>query len=475
MTSIAGVTISWTVLAPIVALTIGGLLIMVVDLASRAASKAVLYGIGILACVAAFVTMLPLYGQSATTLAGAFASDRFSWLFDVVLLLTLAVTLLLSSLRKAEDGGSPGSYAALLVFCTIGGMVMAGANNLIIIFLGIEQLSLALYVLAGTGFPREASQEASLKYVLLGSLASGFLIFGSALLYGSAGSVELSALATAAANPGALFFIGFALFLVGLAFKLALVPFHTWVPDVYEGSPLAITGFMAVAVKAAAFAVLARIVYVVFGHDSLALIPLWILAILSMLVGNLGAISQRNLKRLLGYSSIAQAGYMVVAFAGVSAAGFNALLFYLVAYALTTLGAFSVMALLGDGTDAYAELDVYRGLNARRPLPSAAMALFFFSLAGIPATAGFYGKVLLLEQGIASGPWGIALAATLVAGTVVSFYVYGKVVWDMYSYVEGETKVPTGNALAPWVAVAAGAAGTIVFGILPQTFHFLTV
>lgn len=473
MTSIAGISISWTVLAPIVALTVGGLLVMLVDLVSRSVSKAVLYTIGIISSIAALATMLPLYGQSITTLAGAFTSDRFSWLFDVVLLVTLAITFLLSSLRKAEDGGSPGSYAALLVFCTIGGMVMAGANNLIIIFLGIEQLSLALYVLAGTGFPREASQEAALKYVLLGSLASGFLIFGSALLYGSSGGVGLAALSAAASHPDVLFLAGFALFLVGLAFKLALAPFHTWVPDVYEGSPLAITGFMAVAVKAAAFAVLARIVYVVFGHDSIALVPLWLLAILSMLVGNLGAIRQRNLKRLLGYSSIAQAGYMVVALAGVGRDGLSALWFYLVAYALTTLGAFAVMALLGDGSDAYAQLDAYRGLHFRRPWPAAAMALFFFSLAGIPATAGFYGKILLLQQGLNAGPWGLVLAVTLILGTLVSFYVYGKVVWDMYSYVEGEAQQPTGNALAPWVAVAAGALGTLGFGILPQAFHIL--
>lgn len=473
MMSVAGVSISWAVLAPIVALSAGGLLIMLVDLVSRSASKSVLYSIGILSCLASFVTLVPLYGQTETTLAGAFASDRFSWAFDVLLLLTLAITLVLSSLRKAEDGGSPGSYAALLVFCTIGAMVMAGANNLIIIFLGIEQLSLSLYVLAGTGFPREASQEAALKYVLLGSLASGFLIFGSALLYGSAGGVGLAALHAASMSGGTLFIAGFALFLVGLAFKLALAPFHTWVPDVYEGSPLAITGYMAVAVKVAAFAVLARIAYVVFGQDSFALVPLWSVAILSMLVGNLGAIRQRNLKRLLGYSSIAQAGYMVVALAGVRPSGLNTLLFYLFAYALTSLGAFGVMALLGDGTDAYADLDAYKGLHFRRPWPAAAMALFFFSLAGIPATAGFYGKLLLLQQGFLAGPWGIALAVTLVAGTLVSFYVYGKVVWDMYSYVEGEAAAPSGNAFAPWVAVGAGAVGTIVFGILPQTFTAL--
>ncbi|HLW36791.1 MAG TPA: proton-conducting transporter membrane subunit, partial [Candidatus Eremiobacteraceae bacterium] len=232
MMAIQSVSIAWPALLPIVILAAGGLLVMLVDLVSRNASRAVLYGIGVVSCIAAFASMLPLYGQSITTLNGAYAADRYSWTIDALLLMTLAITFLLSSLRRADDGGSPGSYAALLIFCTIGGMVMAGANNLIIIFLGIEQLSLALYVLAGTGYPRPASQEASLKYVLLGSLASGFLIYGSSLLYGSAGSVALSALAKPAAALAPLFVAGFALFVVGIAFKLALSPFHTWTPDV---------------------------------------------------------------------------------------------------------------------------------------------------------------------------------------------------------------------------------------------------
>ncbi len=470
MTAFAGVTISWPALAPILVLTGAGLLIMLVDLVSRATLRGLLYGIGILGAVGAGLTMLPLYGHSVTTLAGAFASDRFSWLFDLVLLGSLAVTLLLSSLRRAEDGGSPGAYAALLVFAAIGGMVMAGAANLMIIFLGLEQLSLALYVLAGMGYPRAASQEAALKYVLLGSLASAFLIFGSALLYGSSGGLSLDAVHAAASVPSGLFVTGLALFVVGIGFKLALAPFHSWVPDVYEGSPLAVTAFMAVAVKAASLAVLARVTYVVFGHDTSALAPLWLLAIISMLVGNVGAIRQRNLKRLLGYSSIAQVGYMVVGLAGVGPQGLSALAFYLVAYALTTLGAFAVMALLADGGEEYADLGAYPGLAARRPWPAAAMALFFFSLAGIPATAGFYGKLLLLAEGLAAGPWGLALDVTLVVGTVVSLYVYGKIVWDMYSFTEPEAVVPTGNALPSWVAVAAGALGTLVLGLAPQLF-----
>ncbi|MDQ6780191.1 MAG: NADH-quinone oxidoreductase subunit N, partial [Candidatus Eremiobacteraeota bacterium] len=242
--SITAVPIDWSLLVPIAVLAASGLLVMVCDLLSRAAPRWLLYGIGIAGCAGSLLSLAPLYGHPATTLNGAFVLDRYSWTFDALLLLTLIVTFLLSSLRRADDGKNPGAYAALLVFCTIGGMVMASANNLIIIFLGIEQLSLALYVLAGSGYPRAASQEAALKYVLLGSLASGFLIFGSALLYGSAGSTFLSALAKPAAALSPLFVAGFALFVVGLAFKLALSPFHTWTPDVYEGSPLAITGFM---------------------------------------------------------------------------------------------------------------------------------------------------------------------------------------------------------------------------------------
>lgn len=469
--SVANVSISWPAVAPIAILALGGLVVMLVDLSMRAAPRAVLYGLGILSCLAAFASMLPLYGHTIVTFNGAFAADRFSWTFDSLLLLTLAITFLLSSLRNADDGKSPGSYAALLIFCTIGGTVMAGANNLIIIFLGIEQLSLALYVLAGTGYPRPASQEAALKYVLLGSLASGFLIYGSALLYGSSGSVTLAALVKPAAALTPLFIIGFALFIVGLGFKLALAPFHVWTPDVYEGSPLAVTAFMSVAVKVATFAVLARVVYTVFPHDSPALVPVWALAILSMLVGNFGAIRQTNLKRLLAYSSIAQAGYIVVALAGANPAGLGVMLFYLVAYAFTTLGAFAVIALLGDGDEGAADLETYRGLFFQRPWPAALMALFFFSLAGIPVTAGFYGKVLLLQRGLAAGPWGLALAVTLVVGTLISFYVYAKVVWTMYAYAPAAAPQTRGSALAPWVAIAAGALGTLVLGILPQVFY----
>ena len=468
--TILGVSIDYTLIAPIIALATAGLVVLLADLLSKSASRNVLYGIGVAGCVAAFAELVPLYGRSAATLNGVFAVDRFSWGFSAILISALAITLLLSSLRNADDGGSPGSYAALLIFCTIGGLIMAGATNLIGIFLGLEQLSLALYVLAGTGFPRESSQEAALKYVLLGSLASGFLIYGSALLYGAAGSVSIAALAGAAAHLSPLFVIGFALLLVGIAFKLALAPFHLWTPDVYEGAPIAMTGFMTVAVKAATFAVLARFIYTAFGQDSVALVPLWVLAILSMLVGSFGALGQRNLKRLLAYSSIAQAGFMAVALAGVGTNGVSALLFYLSAYAFMNLGAFAVIALLGDGDEAYADIDAYRALFYRRPWAAIALTLFLFSLAGIPGTAGFFGKVLLLEQGFSAGAWGVALGIALVIGSVVSIYAYFKVIWQMFAPQEGESPVVTGNSLLSWIPIVIGAAGVLLLGILPQAF-----
>jgi NADH-quinone oxidoreductase subunit N len=328
-----------------------------------------------------------------------------------------------------------------------------------------------LYILAGTGLGRTASHEAALKYVLLGSLASGFLIYGSALLYGASGGIALTDIARGAASPSLLFVTGFALFVVGVGFKLALAPFHVWTPDVYEGSPLAVTAFMAVAVKVATFSVLARFVYAVFGHDSNALWPLWMLAILSMIVGNTGAIRQTNLKRLLAYSSIAQAGYIVLALAGVTGPGLATMLFYLAAYAFMNLGAFAIIALIGDGGEGAAELEAYRGLFWRRPWLAVWMTVFMFSLAGIPATAGFVGKVLLLGQALTAGAWGIAMAVTLIAGTLVSFYVYFKVVWAMFAPLDEKAPQATGNNLAPWIAVAAGAAGVIVMGILPQLFY----
>jgi len=460
--------IDWNVVAPAVVLVATGLVVLLVDLLSRSAPRQLLYGIGIAGSIAAFVALWPLRGQALTTFGGAFASDSYSWPFDALLLLTLAISLALSCLRKAEDGANPGAYAALLIFCTIGGLILAGSTTLIGIFLGLEELSLALYVLAGTGYPRRSSQEAALKYVLLGSLASGFLIFGMALLYGAAGSISLAAMAQAASAGGPLFIGGFALFIVGIAFKLALAPFHLWTPDVYEGSPLAVTAFMAVAVKAAMFAVLARFAYVVFGHDAPALVPLWILAILSMIVGNVGAIGQTNLKRLLAFSSIAQAGYLVLALAGVGSGGLATLVFYLAAYAFMNLGAFAVIALIGNGDEQHADLSAYRGLAFRRPLIAALMMLFFLSLAGIPATAGFIGKVLLLGQAMGAGPWGVAMAVALIVGTLVSFYVYFQVIWQMFAPADAESVASDGNAAMSWIAVAAGAIGVLLLGIVPQ-------
>ncbi|HET9343126.1 MAG TPA: NADH-quinone oxidoreductase subunit N [Candidatus Eremiobacteraceae bacterium] len=473
MTQIAAPQIDFGVVAPLAALVATGLLILLVDLVTRRATRRMLYSIGIAGSLVSLVRVALQVGHPATTFVGAFASDRFSWAFDAIILVALIGSLLLSLVRDAEDGASPAAYSSLLVFCALGGMIMAGAANLIVIFLGIEQLSLALYILTGTGLGRPASQEAALKYVLLGSLASGFLIYGSALLYGASGSVALTDIAHAAASPSMLFITGFTLFIVGVGFKLALAPFHVWTPDVYEGAPIAVTAFMAVAVKAATFSVLARFVYVVFGHDVPALAPLWAIAILSMIVGNVGAIAQTNLKRLLAYSSIAQAGYIVLALAGVTGSGLSAMVFYLAAYAFMNLGAFAVIALVGDGSESVADIASYRGLFWRRPWVAVCMTVFMFSLAGIPATAGFIGKVLLLGQAVAAGPWGIAMAVVLVFGTLVSFYVYLKVVWAMFSPLEDGASAPAGNALVPWIAVAAGVAGVVLMGVLPQLFYSL--
>ena len=458
--------------APALVLVAAGLLVLLVDLFTPRAGRGLLYGIGLAGCAAAFATLVPQFGHPSTTFAGAFASDRFSWAFDALLIVSLAAALALSLLRKAEDGGNPSSFASLLIFCTVGGAIMASATNLIVIFLGIEQLSLSLYILAGTALGRERSQEAALKYVLLGSFASGFLIFGSALLYGAAGSASLAVLAKAAAAPGLLFETGFALFIVGIAFKLALAPFHVWTPDVYEGAPVPVTAYMAVAVKAATFSVLARFTYVVFGHDSPALAPLWAIAILSMIVGNVGAIRQTNLKRLLAFSSIAQAGYIVLALAGVTGTGLATMVFYLAAYAFMNLGAFAVIALLGEGGEDASDIGVYRGLFWRRPWIAVWLSIFMFSLAGIPATAGFVGKVLLLGQAIAAGPWGVAMAVTLVAGTLVSFYVYFSVVWAMFAPSPSDARADalSSGSAASWLAVAGGIAGVLVLGLAPQFF-----
>jgi NADH-quinone oxidoreductase subunit N len=316
--------------------------------------------------------------------------------------------------------------------------------------------------------PRRTARESALKYLILSSMASGFLLYGSALLFGATGSVAFAALAKATVTP--LLALGAGLFLVGLAFKLSLVPFHAWTPDVYEGAPLPVTAFMSIATKAGTLAVLARFAYAALpsDHASAILAPLWVLAALSMLIGNLAALSQTDMKRLLAYSGIAQVGYIVTAFAGQTTLGLRYAILYLAGYMFMNLGAFAVVALMARDGDAVVGLPRFAGLAHRRPWLAAAMTFFLIGLAGLPPTIGFTGKILILTTTVSAGyAW---LAGILIVGTAISAYVYFKIVRVMFAQVDpAHVRDERSRNMLPWVAVAVCAVATFALGLIPLT------
>jgi NADH-quinone oxidoreductase subunit N len=349
-----------------------------------------------------------------------------------------------------------------------GAMLMAGSANLMTVFLGLELLSLALYCLCGL-VDRKTAREAALKYLILSSTASGFMLYGMGLLFGATGSVQFADFVNPALAGSAVFWLGAGLFLVGLAFKMSLVPFHTWAPDVYEGAPLPVTAFMSVATKAAVLAVFARFAYAALpaAASGALLLPIWIVAGISMIAGNVGMLAQHDLKRLLAYSGIAQVGYILTAMAGATALGLRYALYYLVAYAFMNLGAFAVAAALsGDGEEG-SRLGNYSGLASRRPWLSAAMTFFLIAMAGLPPTAGFLGKILILSSSVGAGY--VWMAALLIAGTAISLYAYAKVVFAMYSR--------TGRHVAdvrPFAPLAWLSAGVCAVAVVAMTFYPLT-
>jgi len=346
---------------------------------------------------------------------------------------------------------------------------MAGGGDLVVIFLGLETLSLALYTLSGFRKTDLRSNESALKYFLLGAFASGFFLYGIALIYGATGTTVLRRIAAFLAGgspPGPLLVIGGGLLLVGFGFKVASVPFHMWTPDVYEGAPTSVTAFMIAGTKAAAFAAFLRVFLLALPtlHVYWAAV-IWVLAVLTMTLGNLVALVQTNVKRMLAYSSIAHAGYVLVAIVAGGSSGATSVLFYLVAYALMNLGAFAVMIALQGGGQELLVLGDYAGVGSRRPLLAGCMALFMFSLAGMPPTAGFMGKLYIFSAAV-EGHY-LALAVIGVLNSVVSAFFYLRLIVIMYMSepVADRPLLPLSSAAA-W-AVAVAALGTLQLGLFP--------
>ena len=406
--------------------------------------------------------------------AGMIAVDSFRVFSNFVFLLSAALFVLISTRYIDEERLRLGELYVLILFATVGMMVFAGARDLMVMFIGLELMSIPIYVLTGINRRDRRSAEGALKYFLLGAFSSAFFLFGIALAYGGAGSTNLQEIALAIGVDGigasVLLVAATALLGVGFGFKVAAVPFHMWTPDAYEGAPSPVTAFMAAGVKAAGFAAFIRVFFTAFPglYDSWDAIAIW-LAVITMVSANLIALVQGNVKRMLAYSSIAHAGYLLVALAAGSVLGAASFLFYAVTYTLMTMGAFAVMMVVAERGEERLDLDAYSGLAWRRPLLGVVMTIFLLSLAGFPFTGGFIGKVFILRAAVERGL--VLLAVVLVLASLVSYFYYLRIAWYMWfrDPVDGQTSSPQALAPAMTVALVVAAVGVVFLGVLPDT------
>ena len=391
--------------------------------------------------------------------------DGFSVFFHVLVIAIAAVVILTSCEYMAVQRIRAGEYYALILFGAVGMALMSSAIELVLIFIALEISSISSYVLAGFRRREASSAESSLKYFLLGSFATAFFLYGVALMFGATGSTNIDQIGQAlrSGTIPLLAFVAVAFMFVGLGFKGAAAPFHVWTPDVYEGAPAPIVGFMSTAPKAAAFAVLLRIVFVINVPGRFWLI--WLSAALSMTLGNVGALVQNNVKRLLAYSSIAHAGYLLVAFAAAPDLGISAAMFYTAAYAAMNLGAFAVVSHFANAGERYVTLEDYKGLGRSSPLLAATLTIFLLSLIGIPMTGGFFAKFYVFSAAVKANLIWLTIIGVLNSG--IGAYYYLRIIVAMYMR-EARKEVPvTPVPFAISLALAACMAATVYLGIFP--------
>jgi NADH-quinone oxidoreductase subunit N len=456
------------VIAPEIVLTIGACALLLFDLAIPKDQKDKLgyFAIGILlvACYGSW----KLANVETDVFSGMFTLDRYATYFKMLVYLAGALTILLSMTYLEVERIHLGEYYAFVLLATTGMMIMVSAGDLIMIYLGLELLSIALYTMAGFKRHENRSVEASVKYFILGSFSSAILLYGISILYGIAGTTNLKGLGAffavdTLANPGLLMAMGF--LVVGFGFKVAAVPFHMWTPDVYEGSPTPVTAFMSVAPKAASFAVFLR----VFAEALGGLKPHWqpilvTVAVATMIIGNVVAIVQTNIKRMLAYSSIAHAGYALIGIIVGGELGTMSLMLYLMVYALMNLGAFGVVILLRKGGLRGEEITDLTGLAKRNPLAAVIMLIFMFSLTGIPPTAGFVAKFYIFMGAVEAGMVWLAVVGVLLSA--VSAYYYLRVVMVMYMREpSGEFDLATSPAMS--VALVVTTLAVLIIGLYP--------
>jgi len=423
-------------------------------------------------------TLATYFGQMGSGFFGLIQFDTYSLFFHWLVGLVAFLVILASDSYLERENLAPAEFYALILFATAGMGVLASAQELLTAFIGLEMSSISSYVLAGYRRDAVKSSESAVKYFLLGSFATAFFLYGIALVYGASGSTNLAQIASA--DPGSnLLRLGLTLILVGLGFKVAAAPFQVWTPDVYEGAPTPVTALFAAGPKAATFALLLRIFTTIHAATDFWFWAFWILAVATMFVGNLGALVQTNVKRMLAYSSIAHAGYTLVAFAAVTtmkldpetgaAPAYAAVLFYLLGYSLVKVGAFTIVSEIGGQGERYLTLDDFAGLGTRQPFAAAAMTLFLLSLLGMPITAGFFGKFYVFKAAINSKL--IWLVVLMTINTAIGAYYYLRVIVVMYMREhQGDVPADAATSLSPTAAmvVAVAALATLYLGLLPN-------
>lgn len=464
---------------PLIFLAFGGLLILTFTSITKNIPAWFITGWTVAAALAGAIAVVPLWlrytgdGLDAgptSTAGGGVGFDGFSLFLTVVIALSVAMASLLAhDYLKREDLVGPELHVLLLLSGS-GGVIMAFANDLLVFFLGLEVLSMAVYVLAAMHRRRFESQEAGMKYFVLGAFSSAFLLYGIALIYGATGSTNLSVIAadlrTTIVLEDGLLLGGLALLIVGLAFKVGAVPFHAWTPDVYEGAPTPVVAYMASGVKAAGFAGLLRILSSAFAPmvDDWGL-ALEVIAALTLLVGSFSAIVQTDVKRMLAYSSISHAGFILLGVIAASERGTSAALFYLATYAFLVAGTFGVLTVIGPVGDGDHTFDSFRGLGRRKPLLASALMVFLLAQAGVPLTTGFFAKFGVIAAAIDKGAYWLGAIAMLAA--VVAAFLYIKVLISMYLEEPAENAAPVAVPRTAATVIAIAAVVTVVFGIFP--------
>jgi NADH-quinone oxidoreductase subunit N len=477
--------IDYAGLSPVIALT-AGLCVVLLTAVIRPLRRSAA-GLTMLTLAVTAGLLIWQWNESKDLVAGALRLDDLAISISLIAILTASFAILLSTREPAAERAGSSEYHSLLLGSVLGMTLLAQAENLVTFFVAIETLSIPLYILCATNLRREQSLESGLKYLIVGSLGSATLLYGMAFVYGGSGSTDFAGIAAGVGREGLigdpLVLVGIALVAVGLAFKASIAPFHQWTPDVYEGAPTPVTAFMAVATKAAAFAVFVRFFDVALAPQVGDWQPaLAVLAAVTIVVGNVGALGQDSLKRLLGYSGVAQAGYILGGLVVASEAGVNALVFYLAGYALMNLAAFAVVVARERETPYGDDIRAVRGLGGERPLLAWPLTISMLALAGLPATVGFIGKLYLIEALVAGDyTW---LAVFIAVGTMISLAYYLRVVAAMWMRPGGEPSAapaiagasPEADPIDPdaarrlYLVVPAllAAAGAVFFGIVPQ-------